>query len=75
MDRQSPLPRTILNQPLLVSSLEWMPRLENAETGNFNAWQLRNSNDRKPRSEVQSWLVWIALATAVLVALSRLFGD
>ena len=37
--------------------------------------QLRNSSDRKPRSEVQSWLVWIALATAVLVALSRLFGD
>jgi len=37
--------------------------------------QPRSSSDQKPKSEVQSWLVWIALATAVLVALSRLFGD
>ena len=31
--------------------------------------------DQKPKSEAQKWLVWIAISTAVLVALSRLFGD
>ena len=31
--------------------------------------------NHKPSSEAQKWLVWIALAIAVLVALSRLFGD
>jgi membrane-associated phospholipid phosphatase len=31
--------------------------------------------DQKPNSMAQKWLVWIALAIAVLVALSRLFGD
>ena len=31
--------------------------------------------DQKPKSEAQKWLVWIALATAVLVAVSRLFGN
>ena len=37
--------------------------------------QSRSIRDQKPKSETQKWLVWIALATAVLVALSRLFGD
>lgn len=31
--------------------------------------------NQKPKSMAQKWLVWIALAIAVLVALSRLFGD
>ena len=31
--------------------------------------------DQKPNSMAQKWMVWIALAIAVLVALSRLFGD
>lgn len=30
--------------------------------------------DQKPKSEVQKWLIWIALAAAVLIAMSRLFG-
>ena len=37
--------------------------------------QGRIIRDQKPRSEAQKWLVWIALAIAVLVAVSRLFGD
>jgi len=37
--------------------------------------QHRSSGDQKPKSEAQKWLVWIALATAVLVAVSRLFGN
>ena len=37
--------------------------------------QGRSIRDQKPRSEAQKWLVWIALAIAVLVAVSRLFGD
>jgi hypothetical protein len=31
--------------------------------------------DQKPKSEAQKWLVWIALAIALLVAVSRLFGN
>ena len=31
--------------------------------------------DQKPKSEAQKWLVWIAFAIAVLVAVSRVFGD
>ena len=37
--------------------------------------QGRSNRDQKPKSEAQKWLVWIALAIAVLVAVSRLFGD
>ena len=37
--------------------------------------QARSIRDQKPKSEAQKWLVWIALAIAVLVAVSRLFGD
>lgn len=37
--------------------------------------QVRGIRGQKPKSEAQKWLVWIALAAAVLVALSRLFGD
>lgn len=37
--------------------------------------QGRSIRDQKPKSEAQKWLVWIALAIAVLVAVSRLFGD
>ena len=37
--------------------------------------QGRGIGDRKPKSGAQKWLVWIALAAAVLVALSRLFGE
>lgn len=37
--------------------------------------QGRSIRDQKPKSEAQKRLVWIALATAALVALSRLFGD
>lgn len=37
--------------------------------------QGRGIRGQKPKSEAQKWLVWLALAAAVLVALSRLFGD
>jgi hypothetical protein len=37
--------------------------------------QGRSIGDQKPKSEAQKWLVWIALASAVLVTVSRLFGD
>ena len=37
--------------------------------------QGRSIGDQKAKSEAQKWLVWIALAIAVLVAVSRLFGD
>lgn len=37
--------------------------------------QVRSIRDQKPKSDAQKWLVWIALAIAVLVAVSRLFGD
>ena len=35
----------------------------------------RSIRDQKPKSEAQKWLIWVALAMAVLVAVSRLFGD
>ena len=35
----------------------------------------KSIEDQEPKSEAQKWLVWIAISTAVLVALSRLFGD
>jgi hypothetical protein len=31
--------------------------------------------DRKPKSEAQKWLVWIAISAAVLVVASLLFGN
>jgi hypothetical protein len=37
--------------------------------------QARNIKDQKPKSEPKKGLVWMALAIAVLVAVSRLFGD
>jgi hypothetical protein len=40
-----------------------------------NSRSIAGIEDQKPKSEAQKWLVWIALATAVLVAVSRLFGN
>jgi hypothetical protein len=37
--------------------------------------QGRSIRDQKPKSEPKKGLVWMALAIAVLVAVSRLFGD
>jgi hypothetical protein len=36
--------------------------------------QAKSIEGSKPKSEAQKWLVWIALAIAVVVALSSLFG-
>lgn len=30
--------------------------------------------DQKPKSEAQKWLIWVALAVAVLIAMSHLYG-
>jgi hypothetical protein len=35
----------------------------------------RSIGAEKPKSEAQKWLAWIALAIALLVAVSRLFGN
>ena len=50
-------------------------RLPNHVSPSAKSPQGRSIRDQKPKPEAQKWPVWIALSVAVLVAVSRLFGN
>jgi hypothetical protein len=78
-EEKSGLQLTVLSALARLGLDPWAVRLLNClprrGSPSANSPQRRSIGGQKPKSGAREWLVWIALAAAVFIVISRLYAD